>query len=103
MIDRRHFLIGTGALLTASSSAAFAKGWRAVDLAFRAQAGRDALRIHAGLRVRRKTTRSPNTARGGASRSGPISRSRRRLRLGVSICVRSDIPSTRRTRSSARA
>ena len=37
----------------------------------------------------------------GACRSGLISRSRRRLRLGVSICVRSDILSKRMTRPSA--
>ena len=41
------------------------------------------------------------TAANGGCRSGLISRSRRRLRLGVSICVRSDILSKRMTRPSA--
>ena len=49
------------------------------------------------------TGRRATTAANGACRSGLISRSHRRLRPGASICVRSGIPSTRRTRSSALA
>ena len=104
MLDRRHFLIGAGALLTASfvsRASAFSQKAGEPLILPPVCKPEETLYVYMQDYEVDENDESPSTTRSGACRSALISRSRRRLRLGVSICVRSGIPSTRRTRSTA--
>ena len=97
MIDRRHFLIGAGALLTASfvrRASAFSK-----------KTGRPLILPAVQEPEERFTSIGKPTARSpiGACHSGRISHSRRRFRPGGSICAALGTPSGLMTRSGAPA
>ena len=95
MIDRRHFLIGAGALLTASfvrrASAFSKKTGRPLIL--------PAVQEPKETSIGKPKTRSPI----GECHSGQTSPLRRRFRPGASICAALGIPSRLMTKSSAPA
>src|ERR1700722_14556785 len=99
MLDRRYFLIGAGALLTASfvnrAKAFSRKSGEPLVLSPARKPEETSM-----FTVRRY---GATTAASGACRAGLTNRSRLRLRPGVSIYAHSDIPSIRMTRSSAHA
>ena len=97
MIDRRHFLIGAGGLLTASfvrRATAFSKKTGRPLILPAAQEPEETLYVY---------WQADSGSPIGACHSGRISRSRRRLRPGGSICAALGIPSRPRTKSSASA
>ena len=103
MLDRRRFLIGAGALLTASfvnKATAFSRTAGEPLILPLTRRPEETLYIYrTGLeRLRDKTT-----LLNGACRSARTSHSRRRLHLAASTCAASGIASTRTTISIAPA
>ena len=100
MFDRRRFLIGAGALLTASfvrRASAFSR--KAGEPLILSPARKPEETLYVYPQEGMETT----TAENGACRLARTSLSRRRLRPGASICAALGIPSTRKTISSAPA